>query len=297
MRLIDEAWQLSRSHIPCRTGPSRDLEESWEVHPESFTAMLVADLLVGQPEHRELVQGVLDMLEKELGEEDVFYFFKDHDRLPADADCTSVGLSVLIRGGKQEITQRAHRALDRILANSNKRGVVETYFDPSGERAGIIDPVVCANVLYLGHLLGRGDELEPTLRHVRRVLRTRSFVEGTRYYHSPDSFLYFLARVVRRFPAVHDALLEPMRDAVRERQGSTDYALDISQRVICANWLGIDDGDEARKLAQMQQPDDSWPADSLFRYGRKRIFFGSQALSTAFALRALRALDSVTGIL
>jgi len=288
--VITSAWQSGGDHIPCAVGPDRDLRESKTIHAESFTAMLVADLLIGQPEHREVVRGILDTLRAELGDEDVFYFFKEHSLLPADADCTALGFSVLIRGGEM-ITPRANQALDRILANSNRSGVVETYFDPTGERAGILDSVVCANVLYLGYLLGREDELRPTLEYVERVLLTRAYIEGTRYYHSPDTFLYVLARLVRRFPALHGELLEPLREAVRERQGASSFSLDLAQRVIAARWLRIDDGNESAKLLELREADGGWPADALFRYGRKRVYFGSRALTTAFALRALRVLN------
>jgi hypothetical protein len=79
-------------------------------------------------------------------------------------------------------------------------------------------------------------------------------------------------------------------DAIRERQGATDFPLDIAQRVISARWLRIADGGESQKLIDLQEDDGCWPADSLFRCGRKRIFFGSRMVTTAFALRALRAL-------
>jgi hypothetical protein len=289
--MIAASWQRAGNHIPSFTGPSRDLRESWEVQPESFTAMVVADLLMGQPEHRGLVASILAMLEDEMCADGLFHFFKEHERLPADADCTALGLSVLLRGGAL-VTDQANLALDRIIANSNAAGVIETYFDPSGERSGIVDPVVCANVLFLAHMLGRGDELAPTLDYLHRVLVAGDYSAGTRYYHSPDTFLYFTARLVRRFPALHKRLLEPLVRAVRERQGATEFPLDVAQRVIISRWLRIDDGGESEKLVDLQEDDGCWPADSLFRYGRKKIFFGSRLVTTAFALRALRVLDS-----
>lgn len=254
--------------------------------PESFSATVVADLLIDQREHGSLVSAILRMLREEMRPDGLFHFFKDHELLPADADCTALGLSVLLRGGCLVIEQ-ANRALNHIIANSNAEGVVETYFDPTGERAGIVDPVVCANVLYLATMLGRGHQLRATREYLYRVLAAREFHQGTRYYHSPDTFLYFTARLVRQFPSFHAQLERPLVDAVRERQGGSEYPLDLAQRVIISQWLRIDDGGESQKLIDLQQDDGSWPADSLFRYGRKRIFFGSRLFTTAFALRAL----------
>jgi hypothetical protein len=267
------------------------LRNAWGAQPESFTATVIADLLMGQQEHRGLVTSILSMLEIEMRSDGLFHFFKDHALLPADADCTALALSVLLRGGCM-VGERANAALDHIIENSNADRVVETYFDPTGERSGIVDPVVCANVLFLGHMLGRGHELRPTLEYLRGVLVAREYNEGTRYYHSPDTFLYFTARLVRRFPSVHRLLLEPLKQAVRERQGVTEFPLDVAQRVIISRWLRIGDGGESQKLIDLQQDDGCWPADSLFRYGRRQIFFGSRLFTTAFALRALRALDA-----
>lgn len=290
---IGSAWRSDCGHIPCQTGPTRDLRDSWEVHPESFTSMIIADLLIGQREHQALVSRITAMLEQELDAGDgVFYFFKDHARLPADADCTALGLSVMLRAGAL-VTARAHRALDRILANTNDQGVVETYFDPSGERAGIVDPVVCVNVLYLAHQLGRERECLATLDYVHQTIIDGSYLKGTRYYHSPDTFLYFAARLVRRFPQVHWVLLRPLRDALRARQDSTNHPLDLGQRVIAAKWLGLAHADESRELTELQEDDGCWPSDSMFRYGRKRIYFGSRVLATAFAVRALTGIKVI----
>jgi len=283
--LLHMAWRQGGNHFPCYTGPTRDVQGGAVVQPESFTAMVIADLLLEQQEHRPLVRSVGAMLHRELTEGDLFHFFKEHERLPADADCTALGLSVMLRSGAR-VQHRAHHALDRILANTDANGVIETYFDPTGERDGIVDPVVCANVLFLAYQLGRGDEARPTLEHVHRVLVEGEFLDGTRYYHSPDSFLYFLGRVVRHFPETHDLLLEPLRAAVRDRQGSTDYIIDVAQRVLLSAWFGLDDGGELQRLADLQSGGGTWPADALFRYGRKVIYFGGRVLGTAFAMSA-----------
>ena len=59
---ITASWHRAGNHIPCLTGPSRDLQEAWEVQPESFSATVVADLLMDQREHKALVASILAML-------------------------------------------------------------------------------------------------------------------------------------------------------------------------------------------------------------------------------------------
>lgn len=290
--LVHKTWWTSGDHFPCLTGAQRDVRGGKEVYPESFTAMVIADLLQGQAEQSPVVASVVEMLEDELTPEGLFYFFKEHDRLPADADCTALGLSVLLLNGAP-VWQRAHLALDHIIANVGERGVVETYFGAEG-RTGIIDPVVCANVLVLAHLLGREDEVWPTMTYVRDVLVESTYEQGTRYYHGPDTFLYFLGRLVRLFPATHGMLLEPLRQAIRDRQGATAHPIDLAQRSIIARWVGIDHADELETLVGLLEDDGVWGGDSLFRYGRKKIYFGSRVLSTAFALAALSETEQTT---
>jgi hypothetical protein len=275
------------SFFPCLTGPTRSLETSTLVQPESFTAMLVGDLLLHVPGFRALTSEIVHMLENELGDDDVFFFFKDHARLPADADCTAVGLSLLLRAGA-DVREKADAALTRIRTNCDARGVVETYFDPTGERAGIIDPVVCANVLYLACQLGRERELEATLEFVFDTLATRAYLGGTRYYPSPDSFLYFTARLVGAFPRARASrrLRALLERALIERIGQGERVVDLAERVLACAWLGVVDRHEAAMLARTRN-EWGWAAEGMFQYGRSKVHFGSVGLSTAFATSAL----------
>jgi hypothetical protein len=259
--------------------------------------MIVADLLIGLPEFEILTSDIVEMLEDELGDEDVFYFFKDHGRLPADADCTAVGLSVLLEVD-DSYSEVANAALDRIIANCNAAGVIETYFDPTGERSGLVDPVVCANVLFLAHQLGRQDELMATEDYLVEVMLDGTYLEGTRYYPSPDTLLYFLGRVVGRFrnSRLAERVRKVLQQAVTARIGTTSGPIDLAQRVLVCSWLGMRNTHEAMRLAALQGSNGSWPADSLFQYGRTKVHFGSSDLTTTFALAALQAvgmLDSV----
>jgi hypothetical protein len=297
--LMRLAWRKGKDHFPCNVGRDRSLKGAELVHAESFTAMIIADLLVEQRDHAPLVRDILGMLERELGDDKVFYFFKEHERLPADADCTAVGLSVLLRGGVsgERVRKTAHRALDKILNNRNADGVVETYFDPTGERVGIVDAVVCCNVLFLAHQLNRGPEARATLEYVHRVLVEETYLEGTRYYHSPDTFLYFLGRLVHCFPSETEELLrEPLEAAIRKRLGISSHTIDVAQRALLCAWFGLDDGGEAQRLLDVREGDGCWANDALFRYGRKKVYFGSRVLATAFALTAVVERQRVVGV-
>jgi hypothetical protein len=283
--------------FPCLTGPTKNLQVSTVVQPESFTAMIVADLLLGIPSFRRLANDIIEMLENELGDEDVYYFFKDHGRLPADADCTAIGLSVLLRAGLP-YEDTAHSALTRIRANCSSGGVIETYFDPTGERSGLIDSVVCANVLYLAHQMGRQDEFQATEDYLVEVLLDGRYLAGTRYYPSPDTLLYFLGRVVGAFSGSRLALRvrRPLQQAIVARIGASGSPIDLAQRVLVCSWLGMRNDHEATRIAALQGPSGSWPADSLFQYGRTKVHFGSSDLSTTYALAALQAVGMLESV-
>lgn len=288
-QLLFLAWRQGKNYLPCKTGSDRRVMGREFSHAESFTAMIVADLLIPYPEFSMFVRDVVVMLERELGEhEELFRFFKDPERLPFDADSTAVGFSVLLQSGacSTDMRARAHRSLDRISSNT-VNGIVQTYFDPTGEREGIIDPVVCVNVLFLAHLLGRSDEFKATAEFVHQVLIEETFLEGSRYYHSPDSFLFFLGRLVHSFPEARNTFGEDLAFAVKNRLNISSHTIDVAQRAILCAWLGIDGTVETDELWATREGDGHWPADALFRSGRRPLFFGSRVMSTAFAVSAL----------
>lgn len=282
--LLTRAWRQGGDHLRCYTGTSRDVR-GHPIHAESFTAMVIADLLLDVAEYGPLCASIRSMVLRELRlGGGVLHFFKEHERIPADADCTALGLSVLLRGGR--VDHLAHAAFERLLANSDARGVVHTYLDPSEDRAGIVDAVVCANVACLGFQLGREGELRGTLDTVLATLHHDAFLQGTRYYPSPDAFLYFVGRIPRFAPRTASVLRAPLRRAVRLRQGTTAYTIDLAQRVLLSAWLDTDDAGEGERLLALREAGGTWATDALFRYGRREIYFGSPALASAFAVAA-----------
>ncbi|MCJ1252112.1 hypothetical protein MMC30_009350 [Trapelia coarctata] len=69
----------------------------------------------------------------------------------------------------------------------------QTYFTHTRPR---LDSVVCVNVLHLFYKHGRSQQLGPTLAWVHAVLLHRAYTDGTLYYPSPNTFLYFLSRLL-----------------------------------------------------------------------------------------------------
>jgi hypothetical protein len=166
----------------------------------------------------------------------------------------------------------------------------QTYFDMTRPR---VDPVVCVNVLTLFYKYGRGHELHTTLSWVRDVLKYRAYINGTRYYATPEAFLYFLTRLLEStstngagLPA-HDEFVCLLRERVVERVGLPGDALALAMRLLAARYVGIADVVDEERLREMQCEDGGWKVGWVYRYGKTDVRIGNRGLATALAVKAL----------
>jgi hypothetical protein len=60
-------------------------------------------------------------------------------------------------------------------------------------------------------------------------------------------------------------------------------------RTALADSLGLYSDAEKQKLLSVQEQGGSWPADALYREGKKPKFYGNKTVPTAFSIRALDA--------
>lgn len=282
LHYVSTEWTEHEGHFPCQVSADRRFTEGGSVAPERFTALQIALLLgpaprAGSQAASALAAKVAHRFAAELRSSAVVHFFHDASRLPADADCTALAYLLVLSAGL-DLEAQAHRAFDTIAANTGCDGVVATYFERSGERAGIIDAVVAANVVRLAVRLGRTDEVRATTAFLDGLVRDRSYLDGSRYYPSPDCLLYSLA-LGRPVPG--------LREAIAARMGASAGAIDLAQRILAARRVGLVNAADRDRLIALADADGTWPAEGWFCYGRSRRWFGSRALSTAFALAAL----------
>lgn len=204
---------------------------------------------------------------------------------PCDLDTTSVALTVT--GRSKEVISSV---MDEMLNYVDKDGIVQTYFDHKRLR---FDPVVCVNVLTLFYANGRGDELPRTFAWVREVLINRGYTDGTRYYATPECFLFFMARLLEQIKGTKaDLSLRPIfRERVQERIGSEGDALALAMRVLACASVGIRDEMDLRTLLALQQEDGGWEAGWMYKYGSSGINIGNRGLTTALAINAIEALN------
>lgn len=239
----------------------------------------------------------------------------------ADTDCTGMALAGLYECGfidGEELTRGAAELLRSAAPKGSSleaddalfAGAVMVYWDddeePSVARRGRkSDPVAACNALYAlklaetEGLLDPGGVIARSLDYLGDHLSSGAYLQGTRYYPSPDTFLCFAAQLCGRFPdcrarlgaALHDALHRRNRAPARPGQADDpDAALNLAQRIIAADELGVDLGQrfQRRRLMKMPSRSGAWAASPFFSLGKLPIYFGSAAITTLFAVAALQ---------
>lgn len=269
------------------TAATPTFEDPSPTPPEVFSTMVAAQLVLDAGQDSTLVSRALRLVSSSCNPRGFVHFFEDWALLPADIDCTGVGHALLIGAG------RAHPDLDgivdRLLRNVTAAGVLEVYEQPAASRAGRTDATAIVNALYLVFHRGREAEARPSLDYVHHHLTSRAFEQGTRYYPSGDTFLYFLSRLLRDFERAQPRFLRSLHEVLKTRFGTEASVLTRATRVAAADNVGLFDTEDLEVIAAAQRPDGSWPPGAFFKYGRASRYFGSEAVTTAFALRALVA--------
>ncbi|UDD58974.1 hypothetical protein AFCA_006397 [Aspergillus flavus] len=153
-----------------------------------------------------------------------------------------------------------------------------------------IDPVVCVNVLRLFCTYGRGIALPLTLQWVYDVLAHRAYINGTRYYTSPESFLYFVGQLCRFSTGV--LALRPLEtlliDRLKERLQVKADPLSLAMRILTCLSVGVSQVEvDLRELLSMQCEDGSWEPCPFTRYGLSKVSIGNRGLTTAFAVKVV----------
>lgn len=165
---------------------------------------------------------------------------------------------------------------------------MQTYFDRKKPR---IDTVVNVNVLACFYSFGRGHQLEHTLQVVQDELLRRTYVQGTRYYPSPDCCLFFFGRLLQSSPDVHlnATLGSLLKERTRERVGQGGSALDLAMRILTCSSLGLNCSIDRLALLDLQCEDGGWEAGWFLAYGSTGLKFGNRGVTTTMAIKAIAA--------
>lgn len=149
--------------------------------------------------------------------------------------------------------------------------------------------MVCVNALTLFYSYGRGHQLDRTLHWIREVLLHRAYLDGTRYYATPECFLYFLGRLLEiSNDAYLAAYLKPLLiERVQERIGAEGDALTLSMRLCLCVYLGLRNDVDLRTLLPLQCEDGGWEIGWIYRLGSSGIRIGNRGLTTSMAVKAI----------
>ncbi|KAG1872508.1 HAD-like domain-containing protein [Suillus subalutaceus] len=201
------------------------------------------------------------------------------EEYPFDLDTTSLGFTVM--GGLEDV---AHSVMDDMLDYIDDDGIIQTYFD---HRRRQFDPVVCVNALTLFYSYGRGHQLDRTLHRIREVLLHRAYLDGSRYYVTPESFLYFLGRLLEISNDISlAAYIKPLLiERIQERIGADGDAVALSMRLRLCAYLGLRNDVDLHTLLPLQCEDGGWEIGWIYRYGSSGIRIGNRGLTTSLAMK------------
>ncbi|KAK7992726.1 HAD-like protein [Apiospora saccharicola] len=261
------------------------------LHSETSTGVVVPDNF-GQLLIYELMED-LSLIELKHFDRTWNYFigtpFGTSQNYPDDVDTTSYALKVL-----SPSPEVSNAVMDEMLSPDmvSADGIVKVYFDATRDRT---DPTVCVNVVRLFYTYGRGLDagLAATTQWIQDVLLHRAYENGTRYYHQPDVFLYFFARLLRENPGSdlcrrYGALL---RERLRERVNLTADPLALGMRVLACHYMGMRNETDLKQLLAKQQADGSFGIGWLCQYGKTGVKLGHQGLTAALAVKAIEAMS------
>jgi hypothetical protein len=132
---------------------------------------------------------------------------------------------------------------------------------------------------------GRGGELWETFNWIYEVLKNRAYTNGSRYYYGPDSFLYFLSRLLSVSIYARQRMGKLFAKRVAEHFGAEGDALALAMRIYAATVVDLCDSRDYERLGRV---DGSWPMGWMYRLVTRDILIGNKGLTTAFAVSAMR---------
>ncbi len=259
-----------------------------EIPIEIFSSALILSTLKDSKLEPEIKKHIVLFLQKHH-QQGLFSYFTDKSILPNDTDDTSLALSVLIEHNAISLDV-AHAAASKVFENVTEEGIVHVYLPPRKQREDYfrVDAVVCANVVYLAYLLKRQEEVLPTIDYLLNFVKSHSYLQSDKfiYYKSPQAFLYFLSNSLR-FKQFSHIFQQYLKEGISITQKKGYSPLDLAFEIIFCQRLGIECHYAKQQLKAMQKKDGSWKICPIYKFGRSNVFFGSSAIVTAFAIRAL----------
>lgn len=222
------------------------------------------------------------------------YFFEapvlTTKQFPPDADTTSTAYLSLPQQWLSTVPN-AELVMEKMAANVDSHGIMQTYFDAERPR---VTPEVCCNILRVFYRFGRGGDprTQATVDYVVECLNNNACLHGNRHYSTPESFLYFVARlyVESKDPSLQKRL-GAIRAQLQDRLNVPVNPLALALRLFACQCVGVDAQlykKDLEKLVSLQDEDGGWPAGHFCCIGRTGARIGNRGLTAALALRILQ---------
>jgi hypothetical protein len=127
------------------------------------------------------------------------------------------------------------------------------------------------------------------------VLEHRAYLDGTRYYETAECFLFFASKLLLATSdaILHARLVPLLRTRILERSGASGDALALAMRVLAGTVVGLRLEQDFTQLLPLQCEDGGWGPGWMYKYGSSNIKIGNRGLTTALALNAISALQSL----
>ncbi|KAI0855461.1 HAD-like protein [Xylaria cubensis] len=210
---------------------------------------------------------------------------------PRDADTTSIAYLSLPPHYLCDLAD-VQVVLDMMAKNIDRDGIMQEYFSEDRPRTV---PEVCCNILRVFHHFGRGSD--PRIKHTERwvidCLKNKAFLNGSRHYSTPETFLYFVACLYLDCSTSLKKELEAVKSELRERISVPVNPLALAMRLSACQFVGIDPSLYKKDLTtflSLQEEDGGWPAGHFCRLGRTGQRIGNRGLTTALATKIIEHL-------
>ena len=209
---------------------------------------------------------------------------------PPDADTTSTAYLSLPKRYISSVPD-VHLVLEKMTTNLDLDGIMQTYFDPTRPRT---TPEVCCNILRVFHKFGLGSDprIKKTEDYVVNCLNNNACLNGNRHYSTPESFLYFVARLfVETRSETLRKRLNGIKAQLQDRLNVPTNPLALALRLFACQSVKIDSQlykKDLEVLTSLQDEDGGWPAGHFCCFGRTGTRIGNRGLTTALAVRILQ---------
>lgn len=303
--------QLSSGEFATMIAPNHDMKDSIYVKSPFFTALILYSLshLNKLEDLNGITRKATNFLLQERDDTGYWRFFGKESGIPPDLDDTCCALSAFYIYG---IELDFETISNSFLKYRDNEGIFYTWvldlYSTNGKNdnyVNYIDWVVNSNILFFYSLLKK--HLPEIVDYLCHIVKEKMFIDGSKYYNSPFSFLYCVTRIyaysnTKDFQSTKPILKGYLLDTQNNKGGWGNSLEDAMATVSLIN-LGVK-GKSLEKainnLLSLQESDGGWPITPFFFYiyPDELKFYGSRELNTAIVVETLsKYLQKYRGII